>query len=293
MDAFFQVLVIGLASGLTLSLMALGLTLIYGVMQTVNFAHGQIYVLGGYSYVAVTSAGLPVPVAVVTAPAAGWAIGWVLHRLLLRRRTTAFARFDYASYVVVVTFAVGIIVQNAAALISDGSPSRPPGLWESTVTLGGARIAGDRLVGALAAIVAVAALVWFMRSSYTGRAWRALVDNRTGAEVVGIDADRASRSAFAAASALAALAGGLLAPLFTVFPEAGITPVVQGFIVILIGGLGSIAGSLVGGLAVGLANTFGATYISADFSGGYAFALMILILLIFPRGLFGREAVRF
>ena len=151
-------------------------------------------------------------------------------------------------------------------------------------------LGADRFVAAAIAVLAAAGLWWMLRYTFTGRAWRARAQNPTGAAVVGIDAQHAHRSAFATSCGLAGLAGGALAPLTSVFPTSGVTPLLISFVVLVIGGLGSLPGALLGGLLVGVVTSLGVVYVSSAYSDVYAYVLMLAVLLIRPAGLFTRAA---
>jgi branched-chain amino acid transport system permease protein len=285
----FETLVLGLTIGSGLALMALGLTLVFGVMRTINFSHGELYTLGGYVFVALAvGLGVPPLLGIFAAPVLGAGLGWAIHAALLRVRPT-FSRFGYADYFLIVTFAVSISLQNGFLLLFGADFRSPPSVLETDIEVFGATIGGDRLAGVIGAALAVAAVSLYMRRSYVGRSWRAISQNRLGAEVVGIDVAKGSRSAFAVASGLAALAGALLAPLFSVFPSAGVTPLSTAFTIIVLGGMGSVPGALIGGLLVGVVDTLGVVYVSSAYTGAYGFLLMIAVLLVRPHGLFGKR----
>jgi branched-chain amino acid transport system permease protein len=132
-------------------------------------------------------------------------------------------------------------------------------------------------------------LFWLVLRTDVGRAWRALTQNPLGAQVVGVNVLRFSSLAFAASGALVGAAGALLLPLYFVYPTAGDGVLVKSYIVVVLGGMGSISGSLVGGIALGLVEAFGSTFIGPTFTDAYGFLFMVLILLLRPQGLFGRE----
>lgn len=294
MEQLVQLLILGSLIGIVYALMALGLTLIFGVMRMVNFAHGEFYMLGSFAYAltAENLVGLPPYVALLTAPTAAFALGWLTHRTLLRA-PPPFSRFRYADYMLIVTFALSIVLQNLAIVLSGGGYLKPPSLASGNLVIGSLNVSGDRLVAAGVALLLMAALWLFMRRSFVGRSWRAVTQSPLGAQVVGIDADGTSRLAFATAAALAGAAGGLLAPLYLVYPTNGVPALTQGFVVVILGGLGSIPGSLIGGLLVGVTNALGTGYLSSAYSGVYGFILMTIVLLWRPRGLFGERTRRF
>lgn len=292
MNTFLESIVVGVLIGAIYSLMGLGLALIYGVMRTVNFAHGAIFTLGGYAfYLFAEWSHWPGDVAFLAAPAAGLALGWLLHGSLLR--VGGPSRFAYTDYVLIATFAVATVIENVATVVAGSSYYAPPHLWSATVHVAGLALSGDRLVGAGAAVVAAVLLHLLLTRTFIGRSWRAVTQSRLGATVVGVDYERATRSAFAASCALSALAGGVLAPLVSVFPTNGNSPLLYGFVVLVVGGLGSLGGAMIGGFIVGIVSTLGIVYVSSAYSELYAFALMLVVLLFLPRGLFGTRLRRF
>ena len=156
-------------------------------------------------------------------------------------------------YALIVTFAISLIVGSSMLVIFGGFYHRPPGFWPDTVSIGDwIRVSGDRVVGFGAAIALIAALLWVIRSTDTGRAWRALAQSRLGAQVVGVDVRALSNRAFAASGALAGASAALVAPILSVYPAGGDSALIKSFIAVIIGGLGSVPGSLIGGLMLGL-----------------------------------------
>lgn len=280
-------MVVGLLMGAVYGLMALGLALLFGVMRTINFAHGAMFTLGGYAFVVVSEAtGIPSGVAVLAAPVASFAVGWLVHASLLNPHPDSDGR--YTDHVLIVTFAVTIVMVNGATIVFGPQFRRPPSISAETVRLLDLALGADRFVAAATAVLAAAALWVVLRYTFTGRAWRAMTQNPTGAAVVGIDEKRAHRSAFATASGLAGVAGGVLAPLTSVFPNSGVTPLLISFVVLVIGGLGSMAGALLGGLLVGVVTSIGVVYVSSAYADIYAYVLMLAVLLIRPAGLLTR-----
>lgn len=282
-----QALLVGLLIGSVYGLMALGLALLFGVMRTINFAHGAMFTLGGYTFVVLAeTTGVSPQIAVLGAPVAAFGIGWLIHAWLLDSRGHPGIR--HADYVLIVTFAVTIVMVNGATILFGPQFRRPPSLAPNTVEVLGLSLTADRFVAAAIALIAAVGLWAVLRYTFTGRAWRAIAQNPTGAAVVGIDQKRAHRSAFATACGLAGLAGGVLAPLTSVFPNSGVTPLLVSFVVLVVGGLGSMVGALIGGLLVGVVTSLGVVYVSSSYSDVYAYILMLGVLLIRPAGLLTR-----
>jgi branched-chain amino acid transport system permease protein len=289
MRDFVQVFVLGTAIGGLYALMGVGLNLIFGVMRVANMAHGAFYLIGGYAaYFVAARAHLPLPLAMLAAlgisAAAGWTMNATLLRPLYRRRVDRPSEF-----VLIVTFALSLVVSSGATVLFSTDYQRISGFWPVDLNLGGwVLISGDRLVAFGFAVVLIALLLWLVRFSDVGRGWRALTQNRKGAEIVGIDVFRLSNLAFATAGALAGAAGAILVPVYLAYPTMGSSALVKSFVVVVLGGLGSITGSLVAGFILAWAEAFGSVYLDPAYSDLYGFAIMIAVLLVLPNGLFGR-----
>jgi branched-chain amino acid transport system permease protein len=292
MHAFVQLLVLGTAIGGVYALMGVGLNLIFGVMRVANLAHGALYMLGGYAgFFAVSETGLPLPVGILAALLVGGAAGWLTNAVLLRPvyRTRRLER--PSEFTLIVTFALSLAASSGATIFFSTDFRRVPGLWPVDLNFGGwALINGDRLVAFGVAVLLVALLMWVVHFTDIGRGWRALTQNPLGAEVVGIDTFRLANLAFAASGALAAAGGAVLVPVYLAYPTMGSSVIVKSFVVVVLGGLGSIGGSLVGGFLLAWAEAFGAVYIDPAYTEIYGLGIMLLVLLVMPNGLFGRAA---
>lgn len=288
MQGILQTLILGTAIGGVYALMGVGLNLIFGVMRVANFAHGAFYMAGGYAAYFVTRAtGAPMPVAVLGAMIAGAAFGYLVNALLLwpvyRSRIERPSEFT-----LIVTFALSLMATSAATVFLSPNYRKFDGMWPDTLTLFGlVSLSGDRLVAFAAALVLLGALLWLVYFTDLGRGWRALTQNRMGADVVGVDTFRLANYAFATSGALAAAAGAVLVPLYLAYPTMGETVIVKSFVIVVLGGLGSIAGSLAGGFILGWAEAFGSVYIGSGYTDIYGLAIMLLVLFFQPRGLFG------
>lgn len=289
MQNFVQILVLGTTIGGLYALMGVGLNLIFGVMRVANLAHGAFYTVGGYAaLVGATMIGLPLPLAVLfailTSGLAGYLLNATVLRVLYKRRVERPSEF-----VLIVTFALGLAVSAAATIVFSSDYQRIPGFWPANLDLNGwVLIAGDRVVAFAFAVGLIGALLWVVRFTDIGRGWRALTQNPAGAEVVGIDVFRLSNLAFATSGALAGAAGAILVPVYLAYPTMGSVVLVKSFVVVVLGGLGSIGGSLIAGFLLAWAEVFGSIYLSPAYSELYGFTIMILVLLIRPSGLFGR-----
>lgn len=280
---------LGLVIGSNYALMAVGLALIFGIMKIVNFAHGEFYMIGGYgSYFAATLIGTSPLIAVPVAILAGMGLGIAVERLLLKPiYTMPFERLT--EYSIIITFGLLIFLQNVVILAFGPSWYRTPPYWDIGVTVGPLTIGGSRLFVLMGSVAILAAVLFYLRNTWSGRSILAVSQNRFGAEILGINLSRTSALGFAIGSSLAAAAGALLTPLFNVNPTVGTVPVVKTFIIVVMGGMGSIPGAVIGGLLLGVIEGVGIATFSASYRDIYGFIAMIIVLIIRPWGLFGER----
>ncbi len=282
----WQAWVSGLLMGGVYALVALGLTLIFGVMRIINFAHGTLMMLGMYAaFFLYTRVGLHPYLAAPLVGAAFFLIGAGLARGVIEPNLTA-----PESNQLLLTLGVALFLENGAlALFSpDYRSIRPPdAAW--TFHLGEAVVNFPRLV-ACGASVALALGLWvFLRSTDTGRAIRATAEERDGALLVGVDIRRLSAVAFGIGSAVVAVAGTLVTPFLYVAPDVGDVFNILAFVIVVLGGMGSFVGALLGGFLVGLAESLGAALLPGSLKQFPIFLLFVLVLLFRPTGLLGRR----
>ena len=290
---FLQTLALGTLQGGLYVLMAIGLSLIFGVLRVVNFAHGEFAMLGAYAaWFAVLKLGLPLPLAIVAAGLVSGLAGYATNRLILapiyRRKME-----NRDEFVVIATFMLSQFLIAAATIGFGGAYRRVPGLWDANLEVFGViHLSGNRIAAFLAAMALVAVLFLVVFRTDLGRAWRALTQNALGAAVVGIDVRRYADLAFAASGALVGIGATLMASLGVVYPGMGVVIVAKAFVVVIIGGLGSIGGVVVAGLMLGLVEAMGSVFVSSSYTEAYGSLLMIAVLLIRPAGLFSAVARR-
>lgn len=273
--------------------MAIGLSLVFGVLRVVNFAHGEFAMLGAYAaWFATVCLGFPLPLAILAAAVAGAVAGYLTNRLILApiyQRNME----NRDEFVVITTFMLSQLLIAAATVTFGGSYRRVPGLWDVNLSFFQTIfLSGNRIAACLAAVVMVVALFAVVFKTDMGRAWRALAQNPLGAAVVGIDVRHYADCAFAASGALVGVGATLMAPLGVLYPGLGVVAVAKAFVVVIIGGLGSIGGAVVAGLFLGLVEAFGSVFVSSSYTEAYGSILMILVLLLRPAGLFGIVARR-
>jgi branched-chain amino acid transport system permease protein len=278
-----QALVNGLIIGLLYLLMAIGFTLVFGVMRIANFAHGEFYMLGAFmSFVGVTQLGLPYIVSVLLAFVATLALGWLVEIIVLKP-----FRGDELNGLIA-TLGLAMILQNVALMVFGPDPQSMPPTAEGVVNLGAIVMPISRLYVVAFSAVVLALLYGFLMHTRSGRALRAVVQDMEIATAQGIRAHVVYPLGFALGVALAAVAGALMAPVFSVSPFIGGAPLFKAFIVVVLGGLGSIPGAALASLLLGVAESLGSTFFDGSTADMMIFALVILVLVVRPTGLLGR-----
>lgn len=290
----FELILQGLVMGVFYALMGIGLTLIFGILKVVYFAHGESFMVGAYAYAMVAAIlGLPLPLALASAVIVGAVTSAIVERLLIRPLYEKFGDWQQMrdEYAIIVTFGLSLFLINAANQTFGPYPIHGPGLTDVTnFSFAGMIIGGHRLIAGLVGIGIVAAALWFIHRSFWGKQIRAVAQNRFGASIAGIDTRRVSMLVFMLAGGLAALSGALLVPLFHAQPDVGLVPALKSFVIVVLGGMGSPVGALIGGLLLGVLESFGAFYVSYAYRDAYAFMILIAVLLLRPQGLFGERA---
>jgi branched-chain amino acid transport system permease protein len=282
-----QGLISGLLFGGVYSLMAVGLTLIFGVMRVVNFAHGDMMVWGMYlALVLATRVGLDPYVAFPLCAAALFGLGVVVQRALVDRIVDAPHEMQ-----ILLMLGVALVLENVALTVFGPEPARVrTPLAAATWFVGPFYIDVTRLAAFALAIVLTLLLAFFLFRTDVGRTIRAAADNPYGALVIGTDVRRVYAVAFGVGAACVGAAGALVSPVLPFQPSTGLTLSVASFNIVIIGGLGSLLGAFVGGLLVSVAESLGAVFLRPSLKELFSFSLMIVILLFRPAGLFGRRA---
>lgn len=276
----------GLVIGAMYMLMAVGFTLTFGIMRVVNFAHGEFYMLGAFTaFFTYVYWEMPFVVCLVIAAVTVGILGMLIERTLIQP-----FRSDEMSGMIA-TLAISVIIQNGAVLLWGPSPRAMPDIVTGTLAVGPFSFPWSRLVVIVAAALIFAAFWLFMQRTRLGRAMRAVAQDTETALLQGIRVNYIYPLAFGLSVALAALAGALMGPVFSVSPFVGLTPMLKAFVVVILGGLGSVPGAVVGGLLLGMIESFTATIFGSLVSDILQLLLVILILLVRPAGLLGqREA---
>ena len=284
---FLNFLISGISLGSIYAIIALGYTMVYGIAKMLNFAHGDIIMVGGYvCFFAVSRFELPPLVGIVLAVVACTALGIVVEKLAYKPLRSA------ASLAVLIT-AIGVsyFLQNGAQLLWTSSPKVFPNvISEGKLVLGELTISNVTIVTIVVCVVIMAALMWFTGGTRMGKAMRACSENKGVARLMGINVDSTISMTFAIGSGLAAIAGVLLCSAYPMLmPTTGSMPGIKAFTAAVFGGIGSIPGAFIGGLVLGIIEIFAKAYISTQFSDAIVFAVLIIVLLVKPFGLLGKQ----
>jgi urea transport system permease protein len=262
-----------------LMLVSLGLAIVFGLMNVINMAHGEFLMLGAYVVLTLVEAGAPFFLALAAAPFAVAAVGLVAEELVVRR---TYARLLDT---ILATWGLAMVLRQSIVLAYGPGAHAVPAPDLGGVELFGSPYPVYRLVVMAIALVTISATVALFFLTRFGLAARAVLSNRTMAGAIGIDTRRMDRITFALGTGLAGLAGGVMAPMIAVDPSAGLGYLVPGFLSILVGGLGTLAGPLVGAAAVGAVDSFTAALPSPIMAQLVVFALALAVIRLFPRGL--------
>lgn len=280
-----QLLLNGIVIGVIYALIAMGLSLIFGVLEIVNFAHGEFYMLGAmlaYFLTAQWGFGYWPIILIVTIVAL--ALGYVLYEgLLLSMHGEGFERS------ILLTLGLSMVLQNGAVFLFTTTPRMlETGLSYSNIVVGDLRLPVARAFALGLGLAAFAALYLILYRTRIGKAMRGVAQNREAALMVGIDPRAVSRLAVAVGIGLSGLAGAALAPVYAVHPLMGFSFVFKAFAIIIIGGLGNISGAAIAAIMLGILESFAGGFLPLALVDALAFVCMIAVLLLRPQGLFGR-----
>ena len=287
--SFLQYLINGLSIGAVYAIIALGYTMVYGIAKMLNFAHGDVIMVGAYMSYCVTSyMGLPAIVGVAVAVVVCTLLGIIIEGLAYKplRGVPSLA-------VLITAIGVSYFLQNAAQLIFGSAPKNfksivtmaPISLFDGQIT-----ITGEVIVTIAISVAIMVGLHLFTTKTKMGKAMRAVSEDRAAAQLMGINVNQTISMTFAIGSALAAVAGVLLCSTVpTLMPTTGAMPGIRAFTAAVFGGIGSIPGAMLGGILLGIIETFSKAYLSTQFSDAIVFLVLIVILLVKPAGLLGKN----
>ena len=286
---FLNFLISGISLGSIYAIIALGYTMVYGIAKMLNFAHGDVIMVGAYISFCVTNyLGLPAIVSILAAVVVCTILGVTIEALAYKplRGTSSLA-------VLITAIGVSYFLQNMAQLIWTSAPKN----FTSVVTMeplhlfgGQVVVTGEVILTVIVSAVVMIALTMFIGKSNTGKAMRAVSEDRDAAQLMGIHVNRTISITFAIGAGLAAIAGVLLCSTVpTLMPTTGSMPGIRAFTAAVFGGIGSIPGAMLGGILLGIIETFSKAFISTQFSDAIVFAVLIIILLVKPAGLLGKQ----
>jgi len=289
MVEFLVNLVNGLSLGSVYAIIALGYTMVYGIAKMLNFAHGDVIMVGAYAaYVALRSLNLPPAVAMLVAMIVCTLLGITIEKAAYKplRQATSLS-------VLITAIGVSYFLQNMAQLIWGATPINYPTAFISLPAInllgGQLHIEGTTLITILTGAIIMVVLTLFINRTKIGKAMRAVSEDRGAAELMGINVNQTISITFAIGSALAAIAGVLLwAKVFKLEPTTGALPGIKAFTAAVLGGIGSIPGAMLGGILLGIIEIFGRAYISTALSDAIVFSVLIIVLLVRPTGLLGK-----
>jgi len=286
MEIFLQLVLNGLLLGATLAIISIGLTLIFGIVRVVNFAHGEFLMIGLYAvYLLNQHLGLHPYAAIVPVVILLFAAGAAMQRFIIQPLLSAQGHIQ-----IFATVGVSIALMNAALLIFGADVltiSNPSGLGTGNLTVGFLRAGTGQLLTFAVSLVLVAGLHWFLHNTFLGRAVRATAQHRSAAQLMGVNVKNIYVFAFGLGCACLGLAAGMIAPQYPVFPTVGSFFVLTAFVIVVLGGLGSVSGALLGSMLIGIVDSLAGFYIAPDLKEVVYFLIFLAILIFRPTGLLG------
>ncbi|HEX9024667.1 MAG TPA: branched-chain amino acid ABC transporter permease [Geobacteraceae bacterium] len=282
---FFQSLVSGILVGGVYALIGIGLTIIFGVMRIINFAHGDILMVGMYlTYELFTLSGIDPFVSILITIPLMFLFGGLLQKVFINRALDALPQNQ-----ILLTIGLGLIMSNTMMLIYTSDYKILTTSYSSeSLKLMGISISEPLAISFVITCVITLLLYWFLMKTDTGQAIRATAQDREAAQLMGINVKRMSIIAFGLGASLAGTAGALISPTYYIFPQIGSTFTLKAFVITVLGGMGSIIGATLGGIIIGVAESMGAVYISSGWKDVVVFVIFLLVLLFKPSGLMGR-----
>ncbi len=288
MIIFIQSLISGILIGGVYALIGIGLTIIFGVMRIINFAHGDLLMLGMYmTYYLFTLFNIDPFVSIVITIPLMFLYGAFLQKVLINRVLGALPQNQ-----ILLTIGLGLIMSNTIMLaFTSDYKILSTSYSSSSFNIAGISISSPLVISFLITACITAALYWFLMKTDTGQAIRATAQDREAAQLMGIDVKRMSIIAFGLGASLAGTAGALISPTYYIFPQVGSAFTLKAFVITVLGGMGSIVGATLGGVLIGVAESIGGVYLGAGWKEVIVFVLFLLVLLFKPAGLMGKSKV--
>lgn len=286
LNLYSQALVSGILIGGVYALIGIGLTLIFGVMRVINFAHGEIMMVGMYlTYTIFTKFNLDPYLSLIFTIPLMFAFGAFLQTVFINRVLNALAENQ-----ILLTIGLGLILSSSAQMIFTSDYKILTTTYSSeSYKLGGLSFSAPMLLSFLITCILITILYLFLKKTNTGQAIHATAQDRDAAKLMGINVKWISILTFGLGSALASVAGALIAPTYYIFPQVGGAFTLKAFIITVLGGMGSVVGAGIGGVAIGIAESVGAVTFSSGWKDVVVYVLFLAVLLIKPSGLFGKS----
>lgn len=274
------------------SLMAVGLSLVFGVMNVANFAHGELYMMGTYfAYFAFVTFGFNPLLSMLLAAIGGFLLGAIVEKLLFSPLRVRSGK-NWLMNTFLMTLGLSLILKNGVKVLWGNSYRGITSYFPAVTKIGGITIADDRLVAFAIAVVVITAVMLFLNYSKFGRAIRAASMDPTGASLVGINLNSIYVFTFALSCSFAALSGAALLALTPAFPANGTTALYASWVVLILVGMGNVGGSIVGGIIVGVLESVCIEYLGSAWQDVFTLTIVVLILLLKPNGIFGKKGVK-
>jgi len=276
----------GILIGGVYALVGIGLTIIYGVMRVINFAHGELLMIGMYlTWIIFTSFGVDPFLSIAITIPAMFLFGAFLQRVLINRVLNALPQNQ-----ILLTIGLGLVLSNVVMLIFTSDYKIITTRYSSsTINLASLPVSTPLAISLLITAVITAILYVFLLKTDTGQAIRATAQDRDAAQLMGINVKRMSVLAFGIGTALAGTAGALVSPTYYIFPQVGGAFTLKAFVIVVLGGMGSVIGATLGGIIIGVTESLAAVYVSSGMKEVFVYVLFLLVLLFKPAGLLGRS----
>lgn len=286
-DLFIQQIANGLVIGISYALIAIGLTLVFGILDILNFSHGEFYMLGGtVTYVMVDIMNFNYFVSILLVVVVVTIMGMLIQKVAIQ----PIIEHDQLS-VLLVTFAVSLFLINITQIVWGKTPQKVQSPINDTFELGPVVFTYQKLFIILIGFVLLVLLNFYIKKTTTGKMMRAVAQDKIGATVIGVNVKNIYMITFGLAAALAAFAGAIISPTTFVDAYVGQDSILKAFAIVVLGGLGSVPGALLGGILLGIVETITAAFVDSAFKDLTAFLILIMVLLLKPSGLFGRKGV--
>ncbi len=281
-----EFLVVGLVLGGIYALFAVGLTLIFGVLDVIDVAHGEFFTLGGYAaVVTIVVLKLPPALSLPVAALAAFVAGLAVYPALIRPLQKRLGRRAPGPLFLVLTLGLSTVMQNTMLAVAGGDYLRVPPLMRGGVDFSFTYVSSQRLIVFAVACSSLTALFLFLRHHRQGAAIRAVAENPVSAQAVGIPLGRIFTLTFGLGCGLAGLGGALIAPLFNVYPAVGFSLTLKAFAITILGGMGNVVGALVASFVIAITESVSVIVIPSEWTNAIAFAVMIVVLLVRPEGI--------